>query len=573
VYSSFVQITYELYSFTSITFTPCGYTGTGGPIISACVSTYSGSNSWVSNTSNFNMTRTGYQLWTVPKTSPYTIVCAGAGANGNGGAGNGAVQTIIVRLVKGDIYQIAVGQGGTYGGGGNCGSNPRGGSGGSFVVSNDSSTIIVISGGGGGYGNNRTTIANANASLTTSGNKDTDNNGTGGSAGYGGTGSGANLVNNGTSCCCQGAGGAGFLGNGANGYNGASGGGSFANGLYGGNTGGDGVNSYGGFGGGGGASYAGGGGGGYSGGAGGNLNSCNCGDCQDGGGGGSYSIVTPNSTSVDNTGQGYVSVTKTSFAAPATVTVTTASSSTQTVIVKWLSSGAQTYTLTIYQNSSNSTSGGTQIGQTTTANLTYTFTSLSLTTGYYVYATVYAYSDGVTTSATTSSTIQVVAVTYINYLYTTFFANTGSIPDRSGPTIAGGNGSNWGSIIQSAQALNPILFGNNHGYIVAGYSNYSCLTSGYIYSASVGTIQFYGVTDDGLIVNFNGTNVIDQYQQQGATGYNSATVTLPAGYTPIRITWYDTGGGGQYDIYYTVNGGTQTSDGTGLTYHRSDATY
>ena len=164
-------------------------------------------------------------------------------------------------------------------------------------------------------------------------------------------------------------------------------------------------------------------------------------------------------------------------------------------------------------------------------------------------------------------------ITYSNFLLTTFFANTGSIPDRSGPTLAGGTGANWGSMIQSAQALNPINFGNNVGYQPAGAYNYSALTTGFVYSASSGTIQFQGTTDDGLIVNFNGSNVIDQYQQQGATTYYSVSLTLPAGYTPIRITWYDTGGGGQYQIYFSINGGSYINDGTGVFYHLSTASY
>jgi hypothetical protein len=159
------------------------------------------------------------------------------------------------------------------------------------------------------------------------------------------------------------------------------------------------------------------------------------------------------------------------------------------------------------------------------------------------------------------------AVTYANYLMTTFYASTANIPDSSGPTDQGGNGAYWGSLIQSAQALNPIAFGNNLGVIINGNGNYSCITTGYVYSASAGTIQFLGYTDDGLIVNFNSTNVIYQYQRQGSTPYYSSTVTLPAGYTPIRITWYDSGGGGDYRIYFSINGGSFINDGTGVFYH------
>jgi hypothetical protein len=164
-------------------------------------------------------------------------------------------------------------------------------------------------------------------------------------------------------------------------------------------------------------------------------------------------------------------------------------------------------------------------------------------------------------------------VSYANFLLTTFYSPTGG-PDRSGPPGTGGNGNDWGIMIQSAQALNPINFGNNNGYYPGGYGNYSAFTSGYVYAATTGTIQFYGITDDGLDIQYNGTAVIPgAYHPQGSTGYTSPVLTLPAGYTPIRIVWYDSGGGGDYRIYYSLNGGGFTNDGTGVFYHRIGATY
>ena len=164
-------------------------------------------------------------------------------------------------------------------------------------------------------------------------------------------------------------------------------------------------------------------------------------------------------------------------------------------------------------------------------------------------------------------------ITYDNYLLTTVFAPTWTIPDRSGPSIASGNGFGWGSIIQSATTYRYIALGNNNGVYINGYGNYSALTTGYVYAEFEGTILFYVVTDDGIIVKFNGLIVIDQYQPQGATGYYSATLTLKQGYTPITILWYDSGGGGMYNVYYSLNGNSLTSDTLGVFYHDSTATY
>jgi len=163
---------------------------------------------------------------------------------------------------------------------------------------------------------------------------------------------------------------------------------------------------------------------------------------------------------------------------------------------------------------------------------------------------------------------------YANFLLTTFYENTGVAPDTSGPSDTGGNGSNWGSVIQSAQALNPVYYGNYANVYPAGRSNYQAFTSGYVYAATEGQIQFSAVTDDGTYIEFNGTSVLPgAYHDQDVTQYTSALLTLPAGYTPIRICWYNAADGGCELLYYSLNGGEFTNNGTGVFYHSVDATY
>ena len=79
--------------------------------------------------------------------------------------------------------------------------------------------------------------------------------------------------------------------------------------------------------------------------------------------------------------------------------------------------------------------------------------------------------------------------------------------------------------------------------------------TGFIYSASGGTIQFQFNTDDGMVVFFNGVNVLQSWAGQGDTQYTSGSITLPAGYTPIVSRWYDGGGGGQSILRTNINGG------------------
>jgi hypothetical protein len=284
VYSLGVVYSTSLYAFTSFTFTNCGATGKNGPALSACRSTYA--TSWVSNTSYFNMTTNGYQLWTAPQTTDYTIICGGAGQLCNG-FGYGAMVGASASLTSGTKYQILVGQSG-------CNATSySGGAGGSFFASGitpATGVCIAAGGGAGGYYYTNGALAQ-NGTNSTTGN--TSGNGTlGGSSGAGG----AAPANYGHS-------GAGFIGNGSNSVTGYGGGIvslSFQNGGVGGTDGGN-PSVVGGFGGGGGVNwgYGGGGGaGGYSGGGGGQQ--------QFGGGGGSF----PSGAILlgKNSGQGFVSV-------------------------------------------------------------------------------------------------------------------------------------------------------------------------------------------------------------------------------------------------------------------------
>lgn len=529
------------------------------------------------------------QTYTVPaNVTSVQVYMWGAGGGGktvSGGAG--AMVQGVLTVTPGETLNIVVGGGGpaptttltsAFGGGGAQGlgdGGQSGGGGGRAAIQRGGTAVtndIVVAGAGGGG-----TFSSAGGSATFSG---TANNGASSSGvqGFGGTQS------------AGGAGGAaGQYGTGTAGSRGQ--GGSVVNPISASSN----------DGGGGGSGYFGGGGGGTNG-----------GNAGGGGGGSSFTgnlaliagqsvlgFNSTNGTSAPNTGSTYyvagvaagaingaggnglvvivpvptvatsatALASTTSLAAPTSLTL---SFSGTTATLGWTaSSGATGYSWNLYQSETNAYAGTsilTGISATTSA------TAASLTPSQYYYFTVFATSATAVSPTSAQSSI-VFCLPYLPFLLTTFFANTGSIPNRSGPVIAGGNGTNWGAVIQAAQALDPIYFGNNHGMSVNGNANYSAITTGFVYSASVGTIQFQGVTDDGLIVNFNGVDVIDQYQQQGTTTYYSGSRTLPAGYTPIRITWYDTGGGGSYDIYYSINGGAYTNAGTGVYFRLASATY
>ena len=280
-----------LYAFTTFTFTPAGATGRNGPILSAAVSAYTATAPWVTNTSYFNMTTQGYQLWTAPRTGSYTVRAAGAASTASV-ALHGAIVERTLSLTKGQILQLVVGQMGAR----SAGFESSGG-GGSFVASGltpATGDCLLAAGGSGGnnFDANPPAAWTKGQSTTSGGTVALANGGAGGTDGGGG-GAIYGAV----------AGGGGFIGNGVGGsFLPSMAGLSFRNGAVGGNAT---ALSVGGFGGGGGA-YGGGGtgsgGGGYSGGGGGGD-----GGGPAGGGGSFY----PGGTFIGatNAGQGYIIIT------------------------------------------------------------------------------------------------------------------------------------------------------------------------------------------------------------------------------------------------------------------------
>ena len=276
-----------------------------GPTQTMVTNAYRGS----SLENKVKVTTRGIQEWTVPYSGVYEITARGGGKDHYNNALGGAIMKGKVHLTKGEVLKIAVGQGGSHGGG----------AGGTFVVASPYNTVdspLIVAGGLGGfydyYKNSRLPSmgpTGKSASSSRGGRGGKNGGGGGGAAASGGYDSGA--------------GGGGFLGNGGiptnnTGANGGAGGNqtdgfsssgtkapsesvgkSFINGASGGkmyDRNGKEVQGYGGFGGGGGGygqCYSGcagfvprGGGGGYSGGGGGSqYDSYNE---QQAGGGGSY---------------------------------------------------------------------------------------------------------------------------------------------------------------------------------------------------------------------------------------------------------------------------------------------
>jgi PA14 domain len=78
--------------------------------------------------------------------------------------------------------------------------------------------------------------------------------------------------------------------------------------------------------------------------------------------------------------------------------------------------------------------------------------------------------------------------------------------------------------------------------------------SGFIDAPIDGVYQFVGGSDDGLTISIAGQLVVDN---DGNHGYlrKSGTIALAAGLHPVRIGYYNAGGGGAIDVQWRAPGG------------------
>jgi len=152
---------------------------------------------------------------------------------------------------------------------------------------------------------------------------------------------------------------------------------------------------------------------------------------------------------------------------------------------------------------------------------------------------------------------------YSNFLWTRFYNIT------SDPSISGPGSSGWGALIGTAGAYNPINYQDGDARI--GQSDYvGVISKGFMYSATTTVVTFYTVSDDGIVVYFNGVAVIQNWTYHGDTGNYSSSVTLPAGYTPIELRFFEWGGGFTCELYWSVGStGTYTADGTGVMFYNA----
>jgi len=169
-------------------FTNAGISGPNGPTLANIRTAYS-SYQWTQYSSNLNMTTQGIQLWTIPTSGTYNIIAAGARGGrarnfASNAGGYGVIVSASIKLVRGDIVKILVGQIG-----GSVSNVAGGGGGGTFVTTSTNVPLLIAGGGGGGainynLGNyDPNTMPSIHGVVTTSG---IGPNGAGGIRGNGG---------------------------------------------------------------------------------------------------------------------------------------------------------------------------------------------------------------------------------------------------------------------------------------------------------------------------------------------------------------------------------------------------
>ena len=138
---------------------------------------------------------------------------------------------------------------------------------------------------------------------------------------------------------------------------------------------------------------------------------------------------------------------------------------------------------------------------------------------------------------------------YYDGLYATYYVNTAfpSVPSSNGPGASG-----WGKQLAAGQ-IN--VFPINDAYLQSKGiqpDNVCIQIAGYLYSPSNTTTTFQTVSDDGILVYFNDTKVIDNWDYHGSETDTSVSLTVNAGYNPIRILFFEGGGTAELNFNYQL---------------------
>jgi hypothetical protein len=145
---------------------------------------------------------------------------------------------------------------------------------------------------------------------------------------------------------------------------------------------------------------------------------------------------------------------------------------------------------------------------------------------------------------------------YYDGLYVNLYAITVTQPTL--PSINGPGNSGWGPLLKSQPFVGPLAINDDYLAKTVNRTDYvGAQFSGYIYSPAATTVTFYGTSDDGAVVYVDGVQVTGSgsWVYQGPTAFTSTAATLRAGYTPVRILYFEGAGGSVFTLSYSLGSG------------------
>jgi hypothetical protein len=125
------------------------------------------------------------------------------------------------------------------------------------------------------------------------------------------------------------------------------------------------------------------------------------------------------------------------------------------------------------------------------------------------------------------------------------------------PSILGPGNSGWGQKLWTGPLVGPLSINDTYLQAKANKTDFvGVQLSGYVYSPVATTVTFYGTSDDGAAIYVNGTLVttVGLWAYQGPTDFTSSVVNINAGYTPVRVLYFEGGGGSIFGLSYSLGG-------------------
>ena len=121
------------------------------------------------------------------------------------------------------------------------------------------------------------------------------------------------------------------------------------------------------------------------------------------------------------------------------------------------------------------------------------------------------------------------------------------------PSINGPGGAGWGTQLWTGPITDYVAINDAYLQARTQKSDYIAVQiAGYLYSPVATTVTLQTTSDDGIAVYFNGALAINNWTYHGPTVDTSATLTVNAGYTPIRILYFEGSVTAQCDFVYKL---------------------